>query len=725
VSNFRLNLPTDIPWERICVTEDMIDPRICDARMPAKWQTSMAVFKYRPEDEDQLYPNYVMTYLKVTATITGYQPLDQEIQGQIDWDGVDVSTIPGLTDLLNSYNPCHGAILQVAVGPVPGRDLPLDEYPFFMDFEPKKRELYELATDTKEKQSRSIESLNITKSAGSTQSMEILDIDQGGGGFGAQASYAGTGGGFSYTAPNGQWGTKRINADESLSSRSSDVGQEKRETFSYSTQLSQMYHLLDSYHIGTNRAVFFVQPRPHTLEEPSGFVRGPRPVEGIQEFFLVVAQLKDQDDFCVSLRLDTSHITTTPILDYDRKSEATSIATASAPVASDHDIPAERIVGARACFFDCWDVHYQCYRTERNDNVTYAAPAGYVIEGYNNLINESSHGWTSVSITPNNQTLSINVHAEGHKCYEGSEVCIDCPDEIQAWAGSARRQVQVNLVSTTPTKQVGEEQVLMITTRGLCCCASAFERYNPKEYVVGIKAIPRELQPRKSARVALARSQAYGTMQPAYATMQHTSAAGASEFRSAEYSQARKADDCAGCAGKAADDAADEPAGYTIRQANELGRYIRTESIRNLNDPLAKPTSFMDTDFFVKQLENRVVQSRRGQKMLEAPASSYLPKEAVARLAKFLKRDDDQTVTLRDAWTMRGSELADVAGLDQSEIRRARLGSLGVRLREQEQPDKPDYGQPGKEDDKDHPGKHPGQDQPDKGGGKDRPHKRA
>src|SRR3954447_11056666 len=98
MSNFKLSLPTDIPWERICVTEDMIDPRVCDERLPAKWQTSMAVFKYRPDEEDQLYPAYDITYLKVTATITGYQPLDKEIQGEIDWNGVDVTTIPGLTD---------------------------------------------------------------------------------------------------------------------------------------------------------------------------------------------------------------------------------------------------------------------------------------------------------------------------------------------------------------------------------------------------------------------------------------------------------------------------------------------------------------------------------------------------------------------------------------------------------------------------------------------------
>ena len=117
MSNFKLNLPTDIPWERVCVTEDMIDRSICDGRAPGKWQTSLAVFKYRPDEEDQLYGAYTITYLRVTATITGYQPLDQEVQGQIDWDGVDVSTIPGLTALLNSYNPCHGAILQVSVAP--------------------------------------------------------------------------------------------------------------------------------------------------------------------------------------------------------------------------------------------------------------------------------------------------------------------------------------------------------------------------------------------------------------------------------------------------------------------------------------------------------------------------------------------------------------------------------------------------------------------------------
>ena len=673
MSNFKLNLPTDIPWERVCVTEDMIDPRICDARLPAKWQTSMAVFKFRPADDDQLFPKYRITYLKVTATITGYQPIDQEVQGKIDWDGVDVSTIPGLKDLLNSYNPCHGAILQVAVAPHgKASNVALDDFPFFMDFEPKKRELYELATDTGEKQSRSIESLNITKSAGSTQSMEILDVDQGGGGFGAQASYAGTGGGFNYSAPNGQWGTKRLNADESLSSRSSDVGQEKRETFSHSTQLSQMYHLLDSYHLGTNRAVFFVQPRPHTLEEPSGFVRGPRPVEGIQEFFLVVAQLKDQEDFCISLRLDTSHLTTTPVMGFDRRSEPTSIATANSPVASDHDIPAENIVGARACaIFDCWDVHYQCYRTEAHDTVTYPAPAGYRIESYNDLIREETHGSTSVVLTPNQQTLNIDAFSSGHICYEGSEVCINCPDTIQEWAGHARRQVQVNLVSTTPTKKIGEEEVLMITTRGLCCCASEETRVHLVENVVAFTPLPAALQPRRPVESLV--TAGYRAVAP-----QSTMVTSADAHDHAD-------GPCEACAGKLAAPAATPAAdvlGLTIREANELGSFIRTETVKSLSDPYVKPAKFVETEFFAKQLEDQVVQTRRGRERLQAPASDYLPEEAVARLAKHLGRERD-SLTLRDAWSLRGTEIASITRLPADEIQRARLNSLGVAFHEE------------------------------------------
>ena len=80
-----------------------------------------------------------------------------------------------------------------------------------------------------------------------------------------------------------------------------------RETYSHPTQLTQMYHQLDSYHVGTNRAVFFMLPRPHTVQSEFTFVNGPRELEGIQEFFLVVVRPKGSD-FCVEAYLETAHI---------------------------------------------------------------------------------------------------------------------------------------------------------------------------------------------------------------------------------------------------------------------------------------------------------------------------------------------------------------------------------------------------------------------------------
>ncbi len=310
MSDFKLNLPVDIPWRRKCVSQDMVDRQLCDGEAPLRWRSSIAVFEYEPEAENQNYEGMTISYLKLACTITGYQEDPTEIG--IDRKGLISrwKPSPGIEnylEVLQKSYACYGADVEIAVGP---KDTNTDvhNYPFFADFEPKKRELYELATDTKEHQSRSIESLNLTKSAGTTQSLEVFDVDMGGGGVAADFKYAGTGGSFDYDAPNGQWGTKRMNAEESLSSRSADVGQEKRETFSFSTQLSQMYHQLDSYHLGTNRAVFFVTSRPHTNESPHTFVNGPRELEGIQEFFLVVARPKGTETPCVEVYLETGHI---------------------------------------------------------------------------------------------------------------------------------------------------------------------------------------------------------------------------------------------------------------------------------------------------------------------------------------------------------------------------------------------------------------------------------
>ena len=53
--SFALNIPTDIPWKRICVSEDMLDADGCDKNVLPRWKTSAAIYRYDPEDEYQPY----------------------------------------------------------------------------------------------------------------------------------------------------------------------------------------------------------------------------------------------------------------------------------------------------------------------------------------------------------------------------------------------------------------------------------------------------------------------------------------------------------------------------------------------------------------------------------------------------------------------------------------------------------------------------------------------
>jgi hypothetical protein len=710
-TEFRLGLPTDIPWQRICVTEDALDRVVCDTTLPAKWQSSIAVFRYVPPDEDQSFPDYDISFLKVTATITGYQALEDEIQGEIDWDGIDTTTVEGVTELLNSYFPCTGAIVQVVVGPHRDtRNASLDSYPFFLDFEPKKRELYEMATDTKERQSRSSETLQVGKSAATAQSQEVLDVDMGGAvSFGAEAQAAsGAGGGFTFSSSNqGQWGTKSLNTQQSQTDRRREVGQELRESYSYTTQLSQMYHLLDTYHLGTNRAVFFVQPRPHVLEEPTGFVRGPRKVEGIQDFFLVVAQPKDTPEYCVSVRLDTSHLVETDILEYEQKLDVSDLANAYARIPTDQDQPADPAVKAlwTACFIGCWDVRYRCFMTRAVDDVTYSAPDGFSITGYTNLVNENNHGTTSVTIAPGSKTLAIHAEAEGHIAIEaGWDVCVDCPDELEKWAGSARRQVQVNLRSDEPTAKTGTQTQLLITTRGLCCCAEGPEF---GKGVVETFDIPVELG-------GLTRWGASGVDGwPAAATSDAPVGAAPSMLAgielggigvsagiesSAIQQRAQMCDECAsGTAAVTAPGdaprAAPKERWMTIRQANAMGDFIKGRMVNVGRGPETppEPVPYLYSEPFVRQLTQFARRSRQGREELNKPVGRAVPRELAEALAERVGKKPNE-LKRRDVLGFRFKDLAKLGDSDPTAIARMQLQLLGVPVKRERERPKPKGG---------------------------------
>ena len=318
MSNLMLNLPTDIPWRRRCVSSDMVDPHICDTSGLYRWRSSLAIFEYEPDPENQTYDGMIITYLKVSCTITGYQENPQEIGLTLKGLRSYWRDQRGINDYLNqlqAYYPCYGAVLEFAVGPEDEQGTRIDDYPYFLDFEPKKRELYELVTDTGETMSRSLESVDLGKSNTSVQSHEVVDVDKG---WGAAAGVEAKGVKVDLSGSRqGEWGARDVSREESQNVRSTDASREMRETQSHTTQLSQMYHQLDSYHLGTNRAVFFVHPRPHTIETEHTFVNGPRNIEGIQEFVFVVVRPKYVERICVEAYLETGHIGKVPRTELD------------------------------------------------------------------------------------------------------------------------------------------------------------------------------------------------------------------------------------------------------------------------------------------------------------------------------------------------------------------------------------------------------------------------
>lgn len=293
-----IGLPTDIPWERICYTTDMVHSPICKNTPPPQWRSSIAIFRYDVDPTlltDPPLNNYAISYLRVDVTLA---PWIQSAASDYVSQFVDLTKVA--VDRFSNVHPCYGALLQVSVGAKGGGN---DADVYFADFEPKKRELFEAVTSTGEVLSGSVGTLQVGKSTVNSHSLELSQSSSSGvaigfpigGGASAGASASTTSG---ITAQSGTTQQDTQQSDKSV---------ERREVESHTTQLSQLYTLFQSYHVGTNRAMFMIEPRPHVLAGTPTFINGPRELEGIQSIFLVVVRPKTKD-FCVNTHLDTVHL---------------------------------------------------------------------------------------------------------------------------------------------------------------------------------------------------------------------------------------------------------------------------------------------------------------------------------------------------------------------------------------------------------------------------------
>ncbi len=139
------DLPVDVPWYPIAASPDMMDMQFGTGFFPPPWRSSLAIFAYEPSPDDlpSEMCNQKITYLKVSCSVTGYQPTAQETAdlvaapppenynpSTVDYNPapieVGLPTAPGgavqdnLSDALDYADAsfgCYGVLLNVAVFP--------------------------------------------------------------------------------------------------------------------------------------------------------------------------------------------------------------------------------------------------------------------------------------------------------------------------------------------------------------------------------------------------------------------------------------------------------------------------------------------------------------------------------------------------------------------------------------------------------------------------------
>lgn len=109
-----LSLPTDIPWKRLAISTDMYAQS--SQPLPLKWHSSLAVFSYDPPPEtitEPTNPDERTTFLKVIATITGYQSEGHEIDEHALARSLRTTVINNYDKLTNHY---YGLLAAIATG---------------------------------------------------------------------------------------------------------------------------------------------------------------------------------------------------------------------------------------------------------------------------------------------------------------------------------------------------------------------------------------------------------------------------------------------------------------------------------------------------------------------------------------------------------------------------------------------------------------------------------
>jgi hypothetical protein len=366
----------------------------------------------------------------------------------------------GITRLILTAPQDEASLLSLSVWQRRTRDATLADYPHIVDFEPKNRDLYQAATKNGELLSASTSEVKVNKTLAHTESTET-GVEHAGKYTSPQSPY----GQFEASHKiSHKWG--ETNAD--TTSLTADASRDRRERVGSTTNLVQMYNLLSGYHSGTNRALFLMLPRPHILQptDRRTFIRGLRAIEGIQEFFLVVAHDALMEGLCIEAHLDTGHFpesveVETPPVRYQEMSEQFQV--------SAYAKGGGGVTGQGA----------ETKAIESFPSATYNASSGWMID---KTKGDAGHPGVHEAGDQSNQQANNSLRGYNYQAASDASVVVSGTINGANWWGPGaifERTYEVFLRSQTPIETSEEPAVktgFFITSRDLCVCYRAVDR---------------------------------------------------------------------------------------------------------------------------------------------------------------------------------------------------------------------------------------------------------
>jgi hypothetical protein len=589
MSESTLTLPQETTWKLLAVSPDMMDTQFCNKRFPFRWRSSLAVSAFEPKPEalpKELCEGRI-TFLKITATITGYQPSREETEeGYASFPDVPTEE---LSRIIDQYFACYGALLNVAVFPNPNRKIvnkrividfteqrpetllpnpfeaegatfeavgqpdnsitdifpaggdgegeldlfqelvvtlpatskveakvvhfnaagvemeafngntsigsrtagseqgqihqlviegeginrvvfrapqdeaallefaylgkaskPFDliEFPHIIDVEPKTRDLVQASSETGEILTSSKSNVKTNKSLTHSESSET------GYKLGAEAVKK------DKFKVSGELTHTNKETEEENWSVETDASRERQEKEGSTTEISQLYNLLSSYHIGTNRVQLLMLARPHVLQptDHRTFVNGLRQIEGMQEFLLIVARPPEMEGLCIEAFLETGHF----------------------PEGLTPEEPKEEFVENEepftvTAFADNGWLSGDCTNIESDLSATFTIQSPWVIDRRPERGSDPGHPGLKEVANNSNGQANDSLERYNYKPISDATVQVSgriCGQSLQRAKARFNRTYHIFTRLAQPKDNTGEPTVplekLLITSRGLC-----------------------------------------------------------------------------------------------------------------------------------------------------------------------------------------------------------------------------------------------------------------